>query len=125
MADWRKVAKALVLADGYIEEKETEILRRELLADGIINKSEAEFLIEVRNSAKKAVTKFHLFVFEVVKKIMLADGDITGAEAAWLEKFLLKDGTVDELEKNLLRELKVGAKKTSPEFDALVKKYVD
>lgn len=123
MADWKKLAKALILADGYIEEKETEIIRKELLADGVINKSEAEFLIDLRNSAPRAVAKFHQFVFEVVKKALLADGDITAAEAAWLERFILADGKVDELERALLKELKAGAKKTSPEFEALVKKY--
>jgi uncharacterized tellurite resistance protein B-like protein len=123
MADWKKLAKALILADGYIEEKETDIIRRELLADGTINKTEAEFLIDLRNSAPRAVAKFHSFVFEVVKKALLADGDITAAEAAWLEKFILADGKVDEMEKTLLKELKAGAKKTSPEFEALVKKY--
>jgi uncharacterized tellurite resistance protein B-like protein len=123
MADWKKLAKALILADGIISEKETEIIRKELLADGVINKAEAEFLIDLRNSAPQAVAKFHLFVFEVVKKALLADGDIRAAEVAWLEKFILADGKVDNLEKTLLKELKVGAKKTSPEFEALLKKY--
>lgn len=123
MADWRLVAKALVLGDGYIEEREADLLRRALLADGTINRTEAEFLIDLRNSAKRAVPKFHLFVFEVVKKIMLADGDLTAGEAAWLERFILRDGTAADLEKNLLRELKAGARRTSPEFDALVRRY--
>jgi uncharacterized tellurite resistance protein B-like protein len=123
MADWKKLAKALVLADGYIEEKETEIIRKELLADGVINKSEAEFLVDLRNSAPKAVAKFHTFVFEVVKKAILADGDISAAEAAWLTKFILADGKVDDMEKAFLKDLKASAKKTCPEFEELIKKY--
>ena len=123
MADWKKLAKAVILADGYIEEKETDIIRAEILADGVVNKSEAEFLIDLRNSAPKAVAKFHTFVFEVVKKALLADGDISSAEAAWLERFLLADGKVDDMEKAFLKDLKASAKKTSAEFDALVKKY--
>src|SRR3954467_13242102 len=115
MADWKKLAKALILADGIVSEKETEIIRRELLADGVINKAEAEFLIDLRNSAPKAVAKFHLLVFEVGKKALLADGGITAAETAWLQKFILADGKADDLEKTLLKELKAGAKKTSPE----------
>jgi uncharacterized tellurite resistance protein B-like protein len=123
MADWKRLSKALILADGVITEKETEIVRRELLADGVINKTEAEFLIDLRNSAPQAVAKFHLFVFEVVKKALLADGEITAAEAAWLERFILADGKVDSLEKTLLKELKAGARRTSPEFEALLRKY--
>src|SRR5262249_1310565 len=40
MADWRKLAKELTLADGRIDTKETNILRKELFADGRIDKSE-------------------------------------------------------------------------------------
>lgn len=123
MADWKKLAKALALADGYIEEKETEIIQREILADGVINKSEAEFLVDLRKSAPKAVAKFHQFVFEAVKKALLADGKISADETAWLQKFLLVDGKVDELEKQFLRDLKAAANKTSPDFDALVKQF--
>jgi len=124
MADWKRLAKALILADGSIGEKDAEIIRREFLADSAINRTEAEFLIDLRNSAPKAVQKFHEFVFEVVQKALLADGAISAAEAAWLEKFLLADGTVDELEKAFLRRIKAAAGATSPEFDALVKKYL-
>lgn len=124
MADWRKLCKALILADGYIERKETDIIKRELLADGVISKSEAEFLIDLRKSTPRAVAEFHQFVLEVVKKAVLADGDVSKVEAAWLQKFILADGAVDELEKNLLRQLKAEAKSTSPEFDAIYKQHV-
>jgi len=123
MADWKRLCKNLILADGYIEEKETEILKKEFLADGVINKSEAEFLVDLRRSVPKAVRKFHEFVFEVVKKAILADGNISANEAAWLEKFILADGKVDEMEKDFLLDLKKSAKTTSPEFEALLKKH--
>ena len=123
MADWKKVAKAVILADDYIEEKETAILKKEILADGVVSKSEAEFLIDLRKSAKKAVVSFHTFVFDVVKKAILADGSIDKNEAAWLTKFILADGVVDDQEKAFLKDLKASATKTCPEFDALVKKY--
>ena len=123
MADWKKLARSLVLADGYIERRETEIVKKELLADGVVSKSEAEFLIDLRKSAPRAVAEFHTFVFEVIKKAILADGDISAPEAVWLHKFLLADGTVDAAERQLLRELKADAKGTSPEFDALYAQY--
>ncbi len=124
MADWKQLAKDLLLADGYIERKETEFVRRAILADGVVSKSEAEFLIELRRDAPKAVVEFHAFVMDVVKKAVLADGAVSAAEAAWLEKFITADGKVDDTEKQLLRDLKAGAKSTSPEFEALLKKYV-
>jgi hypothetical protein len=122
MADWKKLAKAVILADGYIEEKETEIIKKEILADGVVSKSEAEFLIDLRKNASKAVRKFHEFVFEVVKKAILADGVINADEAKWLEKFIFADAKVDDMEKDFLRDLKVSAKKSCPEFDELLKK---
>ena len=123
MADWKRLAKTLILADGYIERKETEIIKAEMLADGVISKSEAEFLVDLRKSAPKAVIEFHVFVFEVVKKAILADGEISKTEAEWLTKFLLHDGKVDDLEKKFLHELKAEAKKTSKEFDEILKQY--
>jgi uncharacterized membrane protein YebE (DUF533 family) len=123
MADWKKLARNLILADGYIEERETDIIKKELLADGVVSKSEAEFLIDLRKSAPKAVQKFHLFVFEVIKKAILADGSISVDEARWLQKFILADGVVDDLEKAFLKDLKASAKQSCPEFDELVKKY--
>lgn len=123
MADWKKLAKDLILSDGYIERKETELIKKAILADGVVSKSEAEFLIELRKEAPKAVQEFHAFVFEVVKKAILADGEISAAEAVWLEKFITADGTVDDGEKQLLKDLKAGATKTCPEFEALVAKH--
>ncbi|HEX4611540.1 MAG TPA: hypothetical protein VH092_25320 [Urbifossiella sp.] len=123
MADWKKLAKDLILADGYIELKETELIKKAILADGLVSKSEAEFLIELRREAPKAVAAFHQFVLDVVKKAVLADGEVSAVETAWLEKFITADGKVDDQEKQLLKDLKAGAKSTSPEFEALYKKY--
>lgn len=55
MAEWRKVAKAFVLGDGHISQKEVNLLRQELFADGRMSKSELDFLYEVKKEAKSAV----------------------------------------------------------------------
>jgi hypothetical protein len=123
MADWKRLSKALTLADGQIDDRKSDIIRKEFLTDGAINRAEAEFLVDLRNSAAKAVPKFHEFIFEVVQKSLLADGEISPAETTWLQKFLLADGKVDDMEKAFLRRLKSAAKKTCPEFEALVAKY--
>ncbi|MBX9581779.1 MAG: hypothetical protein K2X87_15860 [Gemmataceae bacterium] len=123
MADWKKLARDLILADGYIERKETELVKRHILADRAVSKDEAEFLIDLRRAAPKAIVEFHQFVFEVVKKAVLADGEITAVEAAWLKNFLFADRQADELERQLLRDLKAGARKTSPEFDTLYARH--
>ena len=123
MADWKRLCRNLILKDGTIGDRETDIITKEFLSEGVINKSEAEFLIDLRNSAARAAQKFHEFVFDIVQKALLADGTISAAETAWLEKFLLADGKVDELEKAFLKRMKAAARQTSPEFDALMRKY--
>ena len=121
MADWRKLAKALTLADGYIDTKEANILRKELFADGKIDKSELEFLSELRDQASSCVREFTQLFIDGVKSNILADGEISATEANWLRKAIFADTKVDEDEKRLLKELKAGAKKSSPEFEKLCK----
>lgn len=67
MAEWRKVAKALALGDGYIDEKEVSILRKELFADGRIDKSELEFLYELKRGAKTHVRSLDKLIEECEK----------------------------------------------------------
>ena len=52
MADWRKLAKAALLADGQIDEREVAILRKELFADKRIDRAELEFLMEAKKQAR-------------------------------------------------------------------------
>ena len=57
------------------------------------------------------------------RHLILADGDISPQETAWLEKFILADGKVDDQEKAFLLDLKKSAKKTCPEFEAMIRKH--
>jgi len=119
MAEWRKLAKLALLADGKIDTREVQILREALFADNRIDRSELEFLKELRNEAKSYVRAFTDLFIDGVKSYMLADGTISATETTWLRKAILADGKVDEDEKRLLKELKAAARSTSPEFDAL------
>ena len=123
MADC-ELAKALALADGKIDTKETEIIKKELMADGKLDRSEVEWLIDVRKNASGTVHVFDQFIFDSLKPIILADGDIDAKEANFLRKFLYADGKIDAGEKEFLKALKAGAKKTCPEFDELYKQAV-
>jgi len=119
MADWRKLAKTALLADGRIDTKEVNIIRKELFADGRIDKSELEFLFELRKGATSAVQSFIQLLNDAIKSVVLADGTISDKEAAWLKKYIVADGKVDDAEKQLLRELKGSARSVSKEFEAL------
>jgi hypothetical protein len=117
------MATALSLAHGVIDERETEIIKKEILANGVVTKEEAEFLLDLRKHAKAAVPSFHRFVFEVFKHAILEDGYINPDEAKWLKLFVLIDGKVDVMERDFLLDLKASARKTCPEFDDLVARY--
>jgi uncharacterized tellurite resistance protein B-like protein len=121
MANWRKLAKDSLLADGKIDAKEVKILREELFADHKIDRSEVDFLQQLREEAAHTAKSFVELFIDAVKTHILADGKIDAAEAKWLRKTIFADGKVDENEKRLMKELKAGAKKTHSEFEKLYK----
>ena len=119
MANWRNLCKAALLADGQIDEREVNIIRKEFFADGRIDRSELEFLLEVKKAAEAVVPSFQKLLFEAIRNVILADGSIDANEAAWLRTWIYADGKVDADEKHWLKELKLLADRVSPEFMAL------
>jgi uncharacterized tellurite resistance protein B-like protein len=118
MANLKKL-KALILADGVIEDDEVDAIRRVLYADGVIDQEEVEFLIALRNEAMSVTPAFEKLFFEAVKQNVLTDGTIDADEAGWLREMLFADGVIDEAERQFLRDLKAGATRVSPEFQRL------
>src|SRR5437899_2592302 len=95
MANWRNLAKAALLADGTIDEREVAIVHKEFFADGRIDRSELEFLLEVKREAQSAVPSFQKLLFQAIRNVVLADGSIDANEAAWLRQWIFADGKVD------------------------------
>ena len=119
MADWKKLLKDVLLADGAIDADETALLKAELLADEVIDEEEVDFLVDLRNSAKECSVEFTAFFFEALASNILEDGVVDAEEAGKLRKILYADGVIDAEEKTFLNILKSKAKSLSPEFDAL------
>jgi len=119
MANWRTPCKLALLADGTIDEREVEIIRKEFFADGRIDRTELEFLLEVRREAQSSVPSFQKLLFEAIRSVILADGEISPGEVVWLRNWIFADGQVDAEEKHWLKEFKVLANKVCPEFTAL------
>ncbi|MFO0843692.1 MAG: hypothetical protein U0797_15060 [Gemmataceae bacterium] len=124
MADWKKLAKSLALADGRIDTKETRIIKNEIWADGRLDKSELEFLLDLKKRATAVVGEFNQMLFAALKAAMLADGEISDTEATWLRRFLYADGKIDDEERGFLIDLKKSARATSPGFEQLYKEAV-
>lgn len=119
MADWKNLLKEVILADGIVDADETKMLETEILADGVVDNEEVDFLVELRNNAKKTSPEFDTFFFSALKMNILEDEIVDADEAQKLRKILYADGIIDDNEKKFMKELKQGAKKTDPEFDKL------
>jgi hypothetical protein len=117
MANWMKLAKELLLADGTIDRRETDLLRKEILADGKADDGELEFLLDLKRSAAAVSPSYQQLVFDAVKSNVLADGVISAQEASWLRRWVMSEGQIDEATKKLFQELKAGARQAVPEFE--------
>lgn len=62
MSEWRKIAKAVILADGHVSEKEVDILRQEIFADNKVSKSELDFIKEIKAEAKSTVKALDVLI---------------------------------------------------------------
>lgn len=117
--NWREFAKKLLLFDNRVSDLETAMLKRAILADGKVDTQELEFLLDLKRSAGSVHPDFDVFLGRVLKKVLLANGEITDDDARWLRQQLLADREVTEAERQLLRDLKKAAEKTGPEFKKL------
>ena len=121
MADWRKLAKAILLADGRIDDREVAVLRKRLFAGGGIDEAGLEFMLELRGGAQGVAVAFNQLLFDSLRNFLLADGNLTPYKTSWLRRWIFADGKVDFAEKRLLQELKAGARQVSPDFESFFK----
>jgi uncharacterized tellurite resistance protein B-like protein len=127
MADWKRLAMSLALADGKIDDTEVKVFRKELYEDGKIDNDEIQFLKEVRILAqKKAKTAgeevnpaFEKFFAKALEDYILEDGNIDAKEAGLLREIIYADKKVDDNEKKLIARLNKAAKTKSPSFTKL------
>jgi uncharacterized tellurite resistance protein B-like protein len=107
-----KQFKSELLADGIIDAAEVKELKEILYADGVIDSEEAEFLFEINDavSGKENDPSWTSFFIDAITSYLLEDenspGEIDAEEAEWLFTEISSDGQIDEIEKNLLINLK-------------------
>lgn len=58
MADWKKLLKDVLLADGKIDADEAALLRKEIMADGKVDDEEKAFLRELKAAASGSSPEF-------------------------------------------------------------------
>jgi uncharacterized tellurite resistance protein B-like protein len=120
MANWKNLLSTVLLADGVIDAAETKILKKEIFADGVVDNEEVDFLVGLRNAAKKTSPEFDKFFFAALKMNLLEDEVIDAAEVKKLREILYADGVIDANEKKFMKDLKKSAKKVAPAFDELL-----
>jgi uncharacterized tellurite resistance protein B-like protein len=119
MADWQKILREVLLADGTVDAAETSILAQEIMADGMVDEEEVNFLVDLRANATNVCPEFSTLFFTALKSNVLADGEVDADEAKRLREIVFADGIIDANEKAFLTELKNDATSLSPEFEAL------
>ncbi len=124
MANWKRLLKDVLLADGAIDAGEVALMRAEILADGVVDNAEVAFLVQLRNNAAKKCPEFERFFMDALASNILADGVVDAQEARKLRRILFADGKIDSAEKALLKNIKSKATKVCPEFDKLYRDCV-
>src|SRR5437016_5400693 len=116
MADWKKTAKTILLADGGIDDREVAVLRKELFADGKVDDTELDFLMELKRDAKRLVPAFHFLMIESLKSCCIAGDAIKPGSANLLRRWI-QPGKVGYVEKRYLEELRAAAKQVPADFN--------
>ncbi|CAN5116005.1 hypothetical protein BH11PLA2_BH11PLA2_37820 [soil metagenome] len=122
MSDWKKQAETEAVGQGISSALAARV-KAAVLADSSVNREEVEFLLALRSKAKSVAPEFTAFVFEIVLRNVLKDGEITPGETAWLRKMIFTDGHVDTAEREFLKVLKEAVFVSCPAFDELCAQY--
>ena len=107
------------LANQKIDDEEVDTIREQIYRDGQLDLDDVRLLIEFYCEAREYPAAFETLFFDVLKKVFLADGQVTPDEQYHLLKMLYSDRVIRNRELEFLRELKHEAKHVSPEFDTL------
>ena len=107
------------LANQKIDDDEVGKIREQIYRDGLLDLDDVRLLIELYCEAREYPAAFEILFFDVLKKVFLADGEVTPDEQYHLLKMLYSDRVIRDRELEFLRELKREAKHVSPEFDTL------
>lgn len=107
------------LANRKIDDDEVDTIREQIDRDGQLDLDDVRLLIELYCEAREYPAAFESLFFDVLKKVFLADGEVTPDEQYHLLKMLYSDRVIRHRELEFLRELKREATHVSPEFDTL------
>lgn len=108
-----------LLTDHSIDAAEVAAIRQQLLADGALDQEDVKLLVELYCRSRDYCGEFEDLVFDVLERVLLADGQISPSEQYYLLKILYSDRQIRPRERELLRQLQKRLPERSAEFDAL------
>ncbi len=115
-----RVIEEQVIADNRVSSDELRRLREVLYADRKIDRNEADFLVVLHKRLRHRSRAFDQFVYNAIKRHLLADGRIDREETAWLRDMVFFNETLEDEERKFLGELKGEAQELSPEFETFL-----
>lgn len=108
-----------VLADGKIDDEDVALIRQRVKEDAQLTIEDVKLLVELYCDAQERSPAFEDLFFEVLEKVLLADGEIEPSEQFYLLKMLYSDRRVTAREKQFLKMLRHQVCRCSPQFEAL------
>jgi hypothetical protein len=113
------------LADRKIDALEVPVIREHLFRDGRLDLDDVKLLVELYCEAREYCSEFEDLFFEVLERVILADGEIQPSEQFYLLKMLYSDREIRDREKQFLLKLSRKAKHSGPEFESLCQEAFD
>jgi len=117
MADWRKMARAILLADGTIDEREVAAIRKELFADGTIDDNRTGgscSTCATRPGVVKA--SFNVLLVEALKSCLLDKGALKPGALSLLRHHI-GGGKIDAGKKVFLQHLRAAIARPPADFE--------
>jgi hypothetical protein len=108
-----------ILADQKIDAGELRLLCEHVYRNGTPNLDDVRLLVELYTGVAKPSEAFEDFFYGVLKKVILADGEIQPGEQFYLLKVIYSDRIIRPRELAFLRELRREAKQVTPDFEQL------
>ncbi|MBC7815382.1 MAG: hypothetical protein IAG10_00620 [Planctomycetaceae bacterium] len=113
------------LANKKIDDDEVDTIREQIYQDGQLDLDDVRLLIELYCEAREYPAAFEKLFFDVLKTVILADGEVSPVDQYNLLKMLYSDRVIRDRELDFLRELKREATHVSPEFETLCQNAFD
>ena len=122
--------KNVILEDGVIDEAEVKTIKSIIYGAGgasgaKVDVKEAEWLFEINDavSGKANHASWQALMVEAISKYVLEDetspNEVDDTEAEWLIAKIMKDGSMDDVEKAILANIKAKATKLSTNLQAI------